>query len=805
MLSGRTKWFLFVLAAFVYAVVTAGCGGSGGGSGSSNSLSLVRTPVQAVINLPASAPTNMSNLRVWTSAGISKPDASGHATAVIFNNGPQYVDARDSSGNLVVAGYLGQGKTTLDATTTAQTLIFVALGGLAQIDKGPETVLKAVPDLTGFSGIVSEVQAQIKANGYVDLTVGTLKDDIEAIVTAFRAAQGRGLIAEPTSSSGLFLNTSEEGSIKIQNNFLRRLVGQLKRVSYVDADGTEVKSTGKLVKFDIDSPSRYGGLTGTISGIILGDLTWTPIVTPPIATPLYPTNARSTTYELTTLGLGANPGIENQLTTDQTDELNTVMLKGFVLDVILPPLCNIILPLNGDGIDDFLKYSNGSTIMTDIISNLTGTAPGLVDQIRQGDFKGAVRTVYNAALTSNSAVPLVLHLMQAYAEEHGDKALLDGLGDQSEEISGKLAKLGFVDIFFSSIDMAILVHDFNASNRADKFTITVNGQQKITVTADRPATCVSEPLALTAVVQNKPSDATFRYEWTVSSGFRLDAQNGSTEGAPNGVLVTSSETVNLRPIKDQTGQATVACTVKKIVNNETTPIDTDTRQFTILPDPEVTPIPAKIKPNEKISLHATYPGQETPLWKFTLNSPNMGTINRTAIGNNPDVEFTSNGTLGVAVIGVEMYIPINGQSVKVCTYLKDITVGSDTYPVNYLPIYKSPISAFGIVDGVQVEVIGYVKIPKEFEPDVVKYFLVNSGNQSQVWDSWTPAGSPRAQAKLDSIFHDGNNYWYVQVGGGAPRLFQTMAEAEAYYNLVVSVQGAEQQAHPPLLIKQYAP
>ncbi|ARU39961.1 hypothetical protein CCB80_01935 [Armatimonadetes bacterium Uphvl-Ar1] len=418
----RFAIFLLILTSLFTAMFVLGCGGSGSGTQNTTGFTFTRTPVQAQIQIPTGSTLSASSLTPWSSGGATKFDASGRSNVTIYNNGPQYADVRNTEGKLVFISYLSDTQTVFNAVTTAEAMIFFASGGASQIDEGPATVLNGIKDFTGFSAVVEEVTNQIVTQGHISLTTGTLAAKIQAVVDSVRgtpAPAGRGTIAEPTSASGIFLDTIIDGKFKIQNNYLRRASGWLRRVEYVDSEG--IKHEGpeaqtEYKKFEIKPPSRYGGFTGTAANILKGEFLWTPTVSDPYDIPLYPETAQSTTYELRVYGFGGNEGNVVSLAPGESDEILELSFKSLILDAALPIIANIIIPLKGGAIEDFLKFAGSSSALSDLINISRETAPQLADQLSQGQVEDALTTLYETLLTSNTFLPAMLEIVIEYAE-----------------------------------------------------------------------------------------------------------------------------------------------------------------------------------------------------------------------------------------------------------------------------------------------------------------------------------------------------------------------------------------------------
>jgi hypothetical protein len=746
-------WIVAVIGVLAAFALTA-CGGSSGGSDTAG-FTLVKTPVEAQITLPAGTPiTDITTLSPWSSGGATTPNSQGKTRITIFNNGPQYADVRDAQGHLVLSAYLSDTQKKLDAETTAEAMVFFAIGGAAQIGDGPATILAGIRDLTGYGPVVDEISSQLVSQGFVSLQTGNLKDKIQAVIDAVGPppAKGRGTIAEPTNASGLFLNTIVDGEFTIQNNYLRRTRGWLRQVSYVNTQGQEVEAVGEYKKFDIAAPSRYGGFTGTVYGILTGNLTWTPTVSEPYKIPLAPAGAQSTTYELKTFGLGAHQGNLETLTSDEESELISVTFKSLILDAILPVIANIALPLKGEGLEEFVKFASGSAIMSDLINVARETLPQVYAQLTEGNLKDAISTMWDTGFTSNSALPALLQIMINFGEKYGSDAFFDNSGNISEAIGERLALLGYVDVFFSSADMALFTHDFALSDRSNIFTITTTSG-KATLTTDDAIVSVFDTTLVHATIQNKNSDAVYKYEWSVSEGYKLTTSNGNTSDAPNGILASNDDFARISTLTDEPGTALIKCKVSRIDGEPDQVIDQPTREFKFVAAPTISPNPANVDLNKDITITMNYEGEETPSYKFSVNSALFGSLDHTNISENNKVVFSAGGEPGTAILTVDCYLTVNGAQVKFHTKTLDIKVGSE-YDPNPVPSYAQwSFQSGNPTNPWEAETFAYLVVPRV--PGATRYEI---SLDDQVKWSWNDGQAIPPSTPWPSVISNFNRY-----------------------------------------------
>lgn len=744
----RFAFFLLILASLFTAMFVLGCGGSGSGTQNTTGFTFTRTPVQAQIQIPTGSTLSALSLTPWSSGGASKFDSSGRSNVTIYNDGPQYADVRNAEGKLVFISYLSDTQTVFNAETTAEAMIFFACGGAAQIDEGPAIVLAAIKDFTGFTAVVDEITNQLVSQGHVSLATGTLAAKIQAVVDAVRgttAPKGRGTIAEPTSASGIFLDTIIDGKFTIQNNYLRRASGWLRRVEYVDSvgikhDGPEAET--EFQKFEIKPPSRYGGFTGTAANILKGEFAWTPTVSEPLNIPLYPETAQATTYELRVHGFGGSAGNVVSLAPGEYDEILELSLKSIILDATLPIIANIIIPLKGGAIEDFLEFAGSSSALSDLINISRETAPQLADQLSQGQVEDALTTVYETLLTSNTFLPALLEIIIEYAESRNYDLNTFNTGTLAKDVGEKLALLGIVDIFFSSADMILYVSDIARSGRCHNFLITTT-PGKVSITPEYRSVSVTNTSDLTAVIQNKNPDAVYKYEWSVEDDYEIVADNGTTSNAPNGILTTSQETVEIKSLTEEPGFASVNCKVTRIDGPNDVFIATAKYDFKFVPDVIVTPESAQLDEEEQVTINAEYEGEEELRFMFQYDRSDLGIwTNGNIVEDKSSSIFTANGQPGLVTVTVYMFFVENGNPRPISSKTVRIQCGT----INGTRVYPHTINSTGIDqnDDFWGRAQTHLFIPKSLGSGT--FVIYRNGTPFRTFDSENPSYSEHFQS-----------------------------------------------------------
>ncbi len=767
-----------------------GCGGSGGGSfggGSGGGTGggfggLTPTPVTAQITLPSGTPAAIGDLSAWSSAGTSNPNAGGQVQVTVFNNGPQYTDVRDSQGRIVLAGFLGEDRDELNAETTAELFAYFAVSGATQVGEGREIVLNGLKSQTLFASVVTEVENQIRTNGFVDPSSGELTNRLTALADSI-AGRGRGTIVDPdATSSGVVLDTITDGELKITNTYLRRGYAWLERTGYVK-DGTEHEQLELLSEFELEMPSRYGGWSGVLADLIQGNFIWTPVEMPSIAIPLSPSDADATNYRLSIIGLGTSQGDFLKMPVERQNALTQVGIKSLVLDIMIPVVANMLVPIKGDAVDDFIKFSGANPILSDVINNLTSTVPEVAGLIRDGQPREAFFTLWGAAVSSNTAFPAFIQMFIEWTHKYGIGNLFGSAEEMYQYADSALRILGAVDLVGTTFDMGIFFHDLSQSNLADVWDITTTGG-KITVVPDDNRVPLLEPTHVAAVIQNKNPNAVYKYEWSATEGYRLTDRFGKTNTEdPDGVLTTSDDEVLLTSQLDVGGTCTVKCRVTRIDGPSDIFVDDAEANVIFGSIPDITPKQASVPAgtSREFSVSVDYDGDEQVNWRFSASDPAKGSVAPEG-GTGSIVVFTADSeATGTVKLLAEAYVMIQGEELSLGTAEADIEIvpgSEDTlFILPKMVTYTRPEGNHVFAKWALI-----VEVPKQPGTDLDwKYFMLgytpgnDFGTESAIWTN-----NPPKQNLFNNMTGPPSDVWWVGLSG-AERWFNNEAEAQEWF------------------------
>lgn len=570
-------------AAIAFAI--AGCGGSdssAGGGGGGGFTGFTKTPMTAQLTLPTGSKAEpMTSLKLWTSGGQVTPDATGKGEVVIFNNGPQFTQAYDSQGRMVAAGFVGEGRAALNMDSTAQALVFFAVGGPLQKGKTSAlTVLNGVKTMPGYPAVVSAVTGSLTTQGFISAEDPAVKTALNNVVQAvLSGGKSRGPDISPTTSaSGLDLNDDVDDQVQITNNFFRRSYAFLELTGFKDDLGNTVALNKELSQSWINMPGRYNGNVDSATGLIKGQYQWQPVATDPFKVPASIAESDKEVevyYTLTTVGAGRTGGDFDKMSTAQFVKWEETVFWTIYLDFFVQVFANLIVPLDGEALDSFTEFALKNDKAKQMISGLRSSMPDITSLTAQGKFPLAVASFVGSSQIESNIVPVTGEVFTAWAETKGHGLFTDQ-GDIVNRVGIASKRVGMISLASATERMAPLA-DLEQSDLVNVFEIT-SSRATVSLVPDRTEVGINSTTDINAVIRNKQEGAPYVYEWSVSpndSAFLQDVKGGSTDESAGGILKTSESEVFIGNLTHNPLTTTVTCRVtlnNQVVGNANTRI-----------------------------------------------------------------------------------------------------------------------------------------------------------------------------------------------------------------------------------------
>ncbi len=563
------------------------CGGDHAAEPVNRIPTTIAAPDQAAVvavkaNLPVGAP-RVASLGLNDGIGSVSVGSNGTFALPVFSGGPQFAYLTTATNATVGLGFVSSTATIIDATSTAQVLIYFAAGFYDLTLPYRVGVLDEIKSAAGFDAVVTVVSAAIAGGGIDTPTNAPL---VTAALTTFVTA----LYASPAASaaaktaqrlgrrvkdvrvtpgdlqSGINVINDFPNGIHFQNKYRRLATAYVDEVSSTDAAGnvTPKAVTDVVAPVQIPATSGVGSVVSTavdaarVLAGAAGD--YNPVSTD--STPLALEDGfTKTTYNVTIVGMGL-PGGFTTLTDEQTKRQRDLVLLQLLQNYIVPVVCSIIVPLNSSQIDTFFKYNSANGVVADLISAVAVAAPQLYDLTDQGKLVEAKDLMLNTIFQSNALQGYVLTLVQQLILEqagHGAAAVATSYAQRL------LLALNVANGVLASYDIGVLTTQVALSHHADRFVVDVTAD-KVTLT---PQTATVLPTATQNFVASVPSASdsgqSVVYTWTNTAvnGHLIDGQDGHRDN-----FDSSMGTVTYVPLSNGAGDDTITVTAYLVNNSQ---------------------------------------------------------------------------------------------------------------------------------------------------------------------------------------------------------------------------------------------
>jgi hypothetical protein len=619
LLPGRRRFIAIAIGGAVSTLTLSGCGGGSGQaqSGGSGSL-LTLSAAKGRLVLPIGSTLKISQV-------VNLFGTTALATDATFNfaqaaETPLLTAAYGPTGGAVLYGFLSNTSTELSAHSTAKVLAYFALGVGAYSQEIQSLYLSAITGASSLPALEAAIAAALLARGE-----NWLDETDAALVAALRAIQNelsahafatRGVILDkPDRTSGLQVNADGVGSMTIANYYRRRSYVYVDRVSY------KVKGTGDSVNFKgpiLPQPTKIlpvKGVSNTLAnlGALFGGQRdfYEPVIYGPIGIPVNPTEAASTTYTATAVGLGVSPGDFGKLTQVQQDGWWEVSILAMLVDIVAPIIAGVVIPNLTKDINSFVDFAGTGGVLKDIV-NAIAASPEIRNKAQSGKISDACWDVLLLIVKTDTLKNVFLQMVGDFLGGYAPPQVLihpiTGLPVTIPARATFIAQSGAkLSSFISKINIALQVFDtvvtgFQLSNcnNADVFTLEVtNAIAKL-----NPDQAVARPIQaaipFTAVVTNADvqPDTTLSYQWScpclfgdISDGLHTNTKDGTTFDSSSNILTYAP---NGKAVGGSIEQISVK--IFKGPINKRTAIGAATSPVTFV-TVKVTPTSAKVKAN----------------------------------------------------------------------------------------------------------------------------------------------------------------------------------------------------------------
>jgi hypothetical protein len=392
-----------------------------------NSAPLAGTVVQrGTVVLPPGSSLTPAQLTVKNSLGLTTPALDGSFAVNQFPGGPQFAFVTDPAGNAILAGFVGPGSTTIDATSSAKVLLYWSTGcftlpgplraqtiddlanqpGFAAVRDAFANGIIASPD--PFATAMNRLTLASAIGGYTQALYASSATRAASASGRARSAVG---ISPVSAQSGISTLNDFPAGLHFTNTYRRLAEAFIDEDSYVDAQGNRIAKalTDAVAPTHIAAVSGLtnagGGPISVALSLLGGTTPYAPVTTTPFSLPLEP-GSQSTRYRVTVIGAGkANSNVS--LTAEQTNAQKLLVLEQLVQDYLVPLVASIAIPVNATQIDDYLASPDGGAAIASIAMMADSAAPQIYPVANSGQVGDALVLGMNA-LAGNPAMQTAL-------------------------------------------------------------------------------------------------------------------------------------------------------------------------------------------------------------------------------------------------------------------------------------------------------------------------------------------------------------------------------------------------------------
>ncbi|MAU14969.1 MAG: hypothetical protein CMH46_05455 [Muricauda sp.] len=390
--------------------------------------------VDVQVLLPEDSSVDLTNGTVVLLGANSDIDANGTASLPLNGETIEVAYLLDADNNVLLAGFISDERKELSVETTAEIMLYYALGYYLLPDSAKGAFLKSVGQVPGFSNFVEEIQTLYIDNplmyseGSYESTLQNFLDQITS--KSPTGIENRIFFNDESTKSGVILSSVDSTRIKLQNSLPRRSNVIIYKKSYTDRNGDLFDipdyTSSTLENFELEA-----GKTNKIETLELGNSVQqinaqqasieNVVQTDPILLPVNPATEFVAEYEVVVIGSGQDNSEDRNMTEDERNIYAEINKKTYVIDYFLPTLLDIsgnksLLPPFGSDKEDALfnavlpVLEEYPDVIEEVVDNEFKEAtniflPALYEDIRlSNDLRTILQDVYNI-LSGNGDFP----------------------------------------------------------------------------------------------------------------------------------------------------------------------------------------------------------------------------------------------------------------------------------------------------------------------------------------------------------------------------------------------------------------
>ena len=441
----------------------------------------------------------------------------------------------DENNTVLLAGFISDERKEVSVETTAEIILYYALGYYLLPESGKSAFLKSVGQHPGFSNFVAEIETLFTSNPLF-YSEGSYVQAVQSFLAqlppkSFTPLTKRIFLKDASTKSGVTLSSVDSTHIRLQNSLPRRSNVLIYKKSYTDRNGEVIDipnyTANTITNFELEA-----GKTNKIEQLELGNSVQqinaqqasidNVIKTDPILLPVNPATEFVAEYEVVVIGAGQANSAERNMTNEERKLHEEINKKTYVIDYFLPTLLDIsgnksMLPPFG---------SDKENALFNAVLPVLEQYPDVIDEIVSNQFKEATN-LFLPALYED--IRLSTDLRAILEDVYG---IISGNGDFPNSFiqDHELIETGYqrTKVILAVIDKNIKVTN-NYSNFGGLRTTAFNFESwevksidaVVEMQQDNVELCLGEAteLRVTAITDIEPDLEEFEFHWSTSNEY----------------------------------------------------------------------------------------------------------------------------------------------------------------------------------------------------------------------------------------------------------------------------------------------
>ena len=511
--------------------------------------------------LPDNGDVDLANAKLVSLGADSDVDGNGMGQLPLNSGTVESAYLLDAENHVLLAGLISEDRKELSIETTAELMVYYALGYHLLPESAKSAFLKGIGQVPGFPNFVGDIQTLFEGNPLIYSEGGyesALQDFLDQITAKHPVgSENRIFHNEENTKSGVTLSSVDSTRIKLQNSLPRRSRVVIYKKSYSNRNGDPFEipnyTSSTIANFKLES-----GGSNTIQELEVGNSLQqinaqqasidNAIETDPILLPVDSSTELVAEYEVVIIGSGQRNTEARDMTAEELDIYAQINKETYIIDYFLPTLLDVggnksLLPPFG---------SDKENALYNAVLPVLEQYPDVIDEVVGNEFKAATE-IFLPALYEDIRLSNALRgiLTDVYA-------ILSGNGDFPNRFikTQELIETGYdrTKFILATIDRNIKATNYY-SNFSGLRTTAFNFESwevksidaVVELQQDRVELCLGQAteLRVTALTDYDPEVEEFEFHWSTSNEFKGRVQDiGGNSGNFGASIVTTNNYVS---------------------------------------------------------------------------------------------------------------------------------------------------------------------------------------------------------------------------------------------------------------------